>query len=143
MTDNNIISGFRKDHYFLSNFFPSHVVYRDRCHPTAEHAFQSAKNNSGEYMISILIAKTPGLAKKLGRQVKLVDDWEDIKDTVMEEVLLSKFSDGELLRRLLDTGDNELVEENQWGDTYWGVCNGVGENKLGLLLMKIRDKFKK
>lgn len=37
------------------------------------------------------------------------------------------------------TGDAELIEGNNWGDTFWGVCNGRGENMLGKLLMEIRD----
>jgi predicted NAD-dependent protein-ADP-ribosyltransferase YbiA (DUF1768 family) len=39
------------------------------------------------------------------------------------------------------TGDEELVEGNWWNDTFWGVCNGVGENNLGKLLMKIRAEL--
>jgi hypothetical protein len=42
------------------------------------------------------------------------------------------------LALLLATGDMELIEDNDWDDTYWGVCNGAGENNLGKLLMKIR-----
>ncbi len=56
----------------------------------------------------------------------------------MELVLRQKFSHPGLLALLLATGDMELVEDNDWDDTYWGVCNGVGENNLGKLLMKIR-----
>ena len=40
---------------------------------------------------------------------------------------------------LLATGDAELIEGNNWGDTYWGKCNGQGLNRLGILLMQIRD----
>lgn len=35
-----------------------------------------------------------------------------------------------------------VYKGNYWKDTYWGVCNGVGENHLGKLLMKIREKLK-
>lgn len=37
--------------------------------------------------------------------------------------------------------EGEIVEENSWRDTYWGVCKGVGENHLGKILMKIRDEL--
>lgn len=36
------------------------------------------------------------------------------------------------------TGNRELIEENTWGDTFWGTVNGVGKNKLGLILMDVR-----
>jgi predicted NAD-dependent protein-ADP-ribosyltransferase YbiA (DUF1768 family) len=44
---------------------------------------------------------------------------------------------------LLLTGDCELVEGNTWGDKFWGVCDGEGENHLGKLLMKIRAELAK
>lgn len=90
---------------------------------------------------AIANASTPGLAKKMGRSVSLRPDWEDIKDDVMLEGLYRKFADDELAEWLLDTGDEELIEGNWWGDRYCGVCNGVGQNKLGKLLMKVREEL--
>ena len=90
---------------------------------------------------AIANASTPGLAKKMGRSVSLRPDWEDIKDDVMLEGLYRKFTNDELAEWLLDTGDEELVEGNWWGDRYWGVCNGIGQNKLGKLLMKVREEL--
>jgi len=43
---------------------------------------------------------------------------------------------------LLQTGDEELIEGNKWGDRFWGVCKGKGKNNLGKILMKIRDVYK-
>ena len=60
----------------------------------------------------------------------------------MYKCLRSKFSAPELREKLLDTGDAELIEGNWWNDTTWGVCNGVGENRLGKLLMQIRAEIK-
>lgn len=58
----------------------------------------------------------------------------------MEELLVIKFSgkDPFLTRALMATGNAELVEGNTWNDTFWGICNGTGENHLGKLLMKVR-----
>jgi len=69
-------------------------------------------------------------------------DWTEVKLNEMEFVLQQKFSHPELLAMLLATGDMELIEYNDWDDTYWGVCNGVGENNLGKLLMRIREEAK-
>ena len=57
---------------------------------------------------------------------------------VMLKLLRLKFADPALAGRLLATGDTELVEGNHWGDRYWGVSGGIGENHLGKLLMQVR-----
>ena len=60
----------------------------------------------------------------------------------MYEIVLAKFSQNEYLkRRLLETGNALLIEGNDWGDTYWGVCNGRGKNKLGKILMRVRTEL--
>ena len=87
------------------------------------------------------MAETPGLAKKLGRKATIRPDWEKIKLPIMEYLLRQKFGDKTLKALLIGTGDAELVEGNMWGDTYWGVCKGKGENHLGKLLMKIREEL--
>ena len=56
----------------------------------------------------------------------------------------AKFSKNPILKaKLLATGDAELIEGNWWNDTYWGVCKGVGKNKLGKILMRVRDELNK
>lgn len=94
-----------------------------------------------EEKLKIAKATKPAKAKKMGRQVKLRKDWEDIKLQVMEKALRLKFQDSTLRKKLIATGDEELVEGNPWGDRYWGVYNGSGKNKLGKLLMKIRKEL--
>ena len=68
----------------------------------------------------------------------LRNDWERIKLHVMGDVLMAKFSDPELRGKLLATDQSPLYEGNNWGDRYWGVVNGEGENHLGRLLMAVR-----
>jgi predicted NAD-dependent protein-ADP-ribosyltransferase YbiA (DUF1768 family) len=58
----------------------------------------------------------------------------------MLNLLRQKFQNPELREKLLCTGKLELIEGNYWGDTYWGVCRGVGENRLGKLLMLVREE---
>lgn len=76
-------------------------------------------------------------AKKLGRRVQLRSDWESIKLREMERLLRIKFSGSKLMTQLKGIAE-DIVEDNSWRDTYWGKCNGVGSNHLGLLLMKVR-----
>jgi len=61
---------------------------------------------------------------------------------MMEELLRLKFESPELRKLLLETGEHELIEGNNWGDRFWGVVDGVGDNHLGKLLMKIRAELR-
>ena len=61
----------------------------------------------------------------------------------MRSLLAQKFRLGSPLGlRLLATGDAELIEGNTWGDRYWGIVNGAGENRLGTLLMDRRAELR-
>lgn len=138
-----MIGTFDGEYAFLSNFYPSFITDEDYItYPTVEHYFQAMKTLDKGVRFYIAIQATPGKAKRLGRRLDLRPDWEFIKDSIMEEALRIKFSNPKLRKALLDTGDEYLEEGNTWGDQYWGVCNGVGKNKLGKLLMKIRQEIK-
>ena len=95
-----------------------------------------------ELRLAIAAATTPGRAKRMGRVVPLRSDWEQVKDSIMEELIRSKFQDRSLAFMLWSTGSKELIEGNSWHDTYWGMCNGVGRNQLGKILMKIREEIR-
>ena len=144
------IDKFDGEYAFLSNFYPSKILYDDFegwYAPTIEHAFQAAKTRSIEEEIDILSASTPGKAKRLGRLCDLLPDWEEVKDDVMYRLLKKKFTIPELRYKLLATGDAILIEGTTWHDNYWGVCscskcNGHGKNKLGKLLMRVREELK-
>lgn len=137
-----VIDSFENEFAFLSNFYPSKICYEGIDYPTVEHAFQAAKTFDFEQRVGIAAAPTPGKAKRMGRSVSLRPDWEEVKDSIMEELVRRKFKDKYLALLLWSTGDKELIEGNSWNDTYWGVCNGVGRNQLGKTLMKIREEIK-
>jgi len=60
----------------------------------------------------------------------------------MFDLLCQKFYNDPRLKELLRaTGDAELVEGNWWGDTFFGVCKGTGENHLGKMLMQVREQI--
>lgn len=138
------ISRFSGEYHWLSNFSPAHVVLDGCVYPTVEHAYQAAKTESASLRTSVLNAKTPGQAKQLGRQLRKRDDWETVKVSVMRELLEQKFCLGsDYARRLVNTGDALLEETNTWGDTFWGICRGQGENMLGVLLTQQREALKR
>ena len=77
------------------------------------------------------------------RQNPLRPDWEEVKDEVMLQALRMKFSQNpEIAKELLATGDAILIE-NTRNDDYWADGgDGSGKNKLGLLLMQVREELK-
>jgi ribA/ribD-fused uncharacterized protein len=137
-----IIDKFSGEYRWLSNFYPSPVFYLGAEYPTVEHAYQASKCNSSNALAieQIHMAATPGIAKKLGRKVELRDDWDRLKQVWMLNFLRQKFS-GSLKEKLIATGDALLIEGNNWKDYYWGVCDGIGENRLGEMIMNIRSEF--
>lgn len=134
-----MIERFIGKYAFLSNFYESPIAHGGVTFGSVEAAFQAQKCPS---MADKFGKLTPSKAKKLGRRVQLRSDWENIRVTVMYNLLTTKFEDPELRKKLLDTGDAKLIEGNSWGDRYWGTVNGEGRNVLGKLLMKVRDDIR-
>lgn len=137
-----IIDNFSGDYEFLSNFYPCNVVYDGLKFETTEHAFQAAKTLNIEERLQVMACDTPGKAKRMGRKVTLRPDWDQVKVQVMTDIVRQKFTDLLLARKLLETGDTNLIEGNTWNDRFWGVCNGKGENNLGKILMKVREELR-
>lgn len=136
------ITEFRGPHRFLSNFWPVSVEYHGITYPSAEHAYQASKALHSRDAAKIALAATAGAAKLLGRVVELRPGWDAEKVRIMYEILYAKFTQNKELRdRLVNTGNRPLVEGNTWGDTFWGMCDGQGQNQLGRLLMSLRDEL--
>jgi N-glycosidase YbiA len=132
------ITSFSGSYRFLSNFWPCEVSMYGRVYPSTEHAFQAAKTLDPADREVIRLARTPGLAKKMGRNVTLRPDWDEFRLQAMRMLLERKFAIPELRAKLLATAPHQLVEGNTWNDTFWGVCDGRGANQLGRMLMAIR-----
>ena len=86
---------------------------------------------------------SPSESKKLSKKIDLREDWEEVKYKVMYDIVLDKFMRNRKLGDLLiETGDKYLEETNHWSDKIWGVCDGVGKNWLGKILMDVRTQIK-
>jgi ribA/ribD-fused uncharacterized protein len=144
-----MISRFKGEYAFLSNFYPSPIKVTEKggepviVYPTVEHAYQAAKTNDAKTKRLIAAKDTPGKAKRAGGKRGIIRDldqdvWESKKLPVMLSLIIAKFSNPVLGKQLLATGDEELVEGNNWNDTFWGVCRGQGQNHLGKILMQVR-----
>lgn len=131
---------FKDKYFFLSNFYPCAVtlLIRDKIlsFKNSEAAYQAQKNEALAENFILL----KGLeAKKLGENLKITtSDWDTYRLYAMARALNSKFKNPVLMSQLKQIKEN-IVEDNYWNDTYWGVCKGVGDNILGKMLMIIRD----
>ena len=138
-----MINNFRHKYFFLSNFYEAPVTIEGITYQNNEAAFQAHKTVHISQRTQVCNLN-PSEAKQLGRRIKLRNDWEHVKEDIMYKVCLCKFTQNlDLAEKLLQTGDEYLEEGNTWGDREWGTVNGVGDNKLGKVLMKIRSQLEK
>ena len=129
----------------FSNFSRHPVWLKGQSWPTSEHYFQAQKFPGTKHEEEIRNASGPGEAARMGRDRKrpLRKDWESVKDDIMRDVVLAKFTQHEDIKQvLLDTGDAELVEHTA-NDSYWADGgDGSGKNMLGKILMEVRAKLR-
>ena len=126
--------------------FPAKILFEGKTFNSAEALVQWGKfPHLPVIQNEIRYAKTPFWSWKGGndRRKATRKDWEDVRDSVMKETLYLKFSQHTgLAESLLATGDHELVSEEP--DRYWGAgVDGAGENRLGRVLMELRDYLKR
>jgi ribA/ribD-fused uncharacterized protein len=154
-----MISEFKGQYAFLSNFHQAEFTLGGRGFPDIEHYFQSAKAVRRQDFEWVRSAGSPAEAKRRGRQTQCREDWDQVKRPIMLNACLAKFTQHPDLRHQLAlTGDETLAEGNSWGDTYWGaVAEGArgwsqeilavtdpaieplaGHNYLGQILMAVR-----
>lgn len=139
------IGPFKDDFRWLSNFWISPVFIAGNTYLTTEHFYQANKCENQNEFAEIIELETPGQAKRAGTKVTIRHDWDNIKLSIMTIASFSKFAQNlELAEKLIETGEEELVELNHWHDNFWGVCtcdnceNITGENNLGKILMNVR-----
>ncbi len=133
----------RHDMYgFLSNYWRSPIAATDYVYPTVEHYYQASKALLVEEHEMIRNLSTPTEAKFAGYHITLKPNWEDVKVDIMLVGLRAKFTQWPSLRtRLLATGTAILHEDSPW-DKYWGYAKGEGLDKLGQLIMQVREELK-
>jgi len=135
------------EYYVLDNFSSFQVEYKGKVYPTSEHAYQSLKfvNTNPELAERIRNAKSAHEAFKLAEanSDKVEKNWDDIKLKIMKEILICKVNQHEyVMKKLLQSGDREIVEDS-WRDSYWGWGEDrKGENMLGKLWMEVRKEIR-
>ena len=138
-----MIDMFMGQYRWLSNFHEAPILYKGLVYLNNEGAYQAQKTTD-PLEKATFIRLSGSDARKKGQTVTCRSDWNDVRIEVMKTVTHAKYTQHlQLMMKLVDTGDHELIERNYWGDTFWGVCNGVGENNLGKILMEERALLKK
>jgi len=131
---------------WLSNLSGHGFVLDEVKWRSVEHYYQAAKYQDAAAVKRVSEAKTPFDARKAGQDRSLVvrGDWEDVKMAVMRRALDAKFSQNRTLRGMLvASGEKDLVHESG-SDRFWGRDReGIGENRLGVMLMGVRASLGK
>ncbi|CAB4196933.1 NADAR [uncultured Caudovirales phage] len=124
---------------YLNNFDLHPISIYGDTWKTVEHAYQAQKCVDTIDYLQIMNAETPRIARNLGQEVNIRDDWDDVKYHIMSDCVFAKFTQHKDLQDLLlSTGDEEIIE-NSPIDFYWGCGkDGTGKNMLGKILMQVR-----
>lgn len=137
---------YEQDYYVLSNFSAFEVKWHFTF-PTSEHAYHWEKfiRTAPHIAEKIRFASSAHDAFKFAEQYRGArrPDWDDVKVEIMRLILRAKAEQHEYVRRkLLATGDRELIE-NSWRDAFWGWGpKRDGQNMLGKLWMEIRAELR-
>jgi ribA/ribD-fused uncharacterized protein len=136
-------------HYGFTNFSNHPVKFKDKVYPTSEHLFQAIKFLPHRPLLAEHIRTNSdnprdALSEATRFKPEVKPGWiEGGNIAAMDEAIWHKFNQHkDLKKELLSTGDAELIE-NSPVDAFWGCGrDGKGENKLGIALMRLRDRFR-
>ena len=140
----NKILKFGSHREVFSNTFGYPITYKGLTYQSLEAAYQAQKcpERANEFT-----SLTFNNARILGHQVELRPDWQDVKDSIMRELLTIKFSDRYMRLNLVETGTRPMVYDNTWHDNYWGYCTckqcvlKEHLNKVGKFIEEIRSEM--
>ena len=136
---------YEHEFYVFSNFSSFQLEWKGEVWMTSEHAYHSEKFEDPEILNQLRRTRSAHDAMKLAyaNRDKYRSNWDEIKLNVMKDILRAKVAQHPYVKKkLLETGDKELIEDS-WRDSYWGWGpNKDGENHMGKLWMEIRDEVR-
>ncbi len=140
------INFYEREFYPLSNFSAFKLRMAGITFDTAEAAYHWRKFPSYRAIqVAIIGADSAHDAFKLAEMWRehRRADWDQVKVEFMLEILRLKVEQHEYVRRkLLETGDLELIECS-WRDDFWGWgAKKDGKNMLGKLWMQVRGELR-
>lgn len=132
---------YEREFYPLSNFSAFNLEWKGVLYMTSEHAYHSEKFTDPEIIEKIKNARSAHDAFKLSREYENMvrPDWLDVRVIIMEEIIRAKVAQHPYVKKkLLETGNREIVEDS-WRDDFWGWGpNKNGQNQLGKIWMRVR-----
>ena len=146
---------FQGPHSPLSNLYPCNVIYKGKAFLSSEGALQYRKAVTCKKFAeahSIEFERRAFEAKRVGGSFRHTQEWEDIEEDEILEILIVKFTDNPYCKRaLLNTGDKKLFEAT--GDRVWACGLPLariheltdpppGNNRTGKALEKVRGLLK-
>ncbi|MEU4244243.1 NADAR family protein [Actinoplanes sp. NPDC026619] len=131
--------------YIFNNFSAHAIEYRGKLYPTSEHAYQASKCTDPAGQEEIRSSRSPLQAKVLANEIyRNAKDphWDGKKVAIVEEILRAKLAQhSEARDALIESGDEDIVEDSPT-DYFWGEgADGSGQNMLGKIWMKLRDEY--
>lgn len=136
---------YEQEFYVFSNFSAFKIEWKGELWMTSEHVFHSEKFDDEKILEELKNTSSAHDAMKLAwaNKDKYRTGWDDIKLDVMRKILRAKVEQHPYVKKkLLESGDKELIE-NSWRDDFWGWGpNKDGKNSLGKLWMEIREEFR-
>lgn len=136
-----------KPFFEFTNFSLHSIVYDEKIYATSEHLFQAFKFMTTNPVLAERMRTQPS-ARSARREAGFYrnyqrSDWFDVNVEVMDKILHAKFTQHEDLRKkLLETGDRELIEDSP-DDVFWGIGRDRrGRNELGKALMRLRGRLR-
>lgn len=136
---------YEQEFYVFSNFSSFALEWKDHVWMTSEHAYHSEKFTDPKILEALKETRSAHDAMKLAyaNKGKYRNDWNDVRLSVMREILRAKVAQHPYVKKkLLESGNKELIE-NSWRDAFWGWGpNRDGENQLGKLWMEVRAEIR-
>ncbi len=144
-----------EDARFISRLDPQELIgtvsrhsfqLEDRIWPTAEHYILAMQFEEEQKQEKIRLTDNTESARKLGKTGWLRRprrDWPTLRTVFMTRAIYTKCRTyPEVKAALLATGDDLIVENDQY-DYFWGCGRDRrGENAYGKVLMQVRDKLR-
>lgn len=132
---------YENEFYVFSNFSSFAIEWKGKLYPTSEHAYHSEKFKDEELKEQVRLCRSAHDALKFAQEHADAyrKDWNDVRLGIMKEILFAKVAQHPYVKKkLIESGDRELIEDS-WRDSFWGWGpNRDGENHLGKLWMEVR-----
>lgn len=137
------IGSFSGDLEFLSNMYKIPIYFNEskydnfqpdfKVYPSSENLYQALKC---KYIKDRELFQNvdPHKSKRIGKTIEIRYDWDNVRLEAMQLAIDLKFKNIELAEKLINLPDDKIIEFNNWGDRFFGICNGEGLDHLGKIL---------